>query len=152
MLFLENCVNCVFRSLYRLLCEHWMLLCRCISGWLNSPDVYLKAADYRRYSLADKQDRKSSALLLTCACLPLQSIWISQSTAAASLRGMHSSPPSPFNIMTLSSLIAFWEAHVVLTLASWLHFPWCIMMVLSFFLSCLGRRFASERQLYWSTV
>lgn len=56
-------------------------------------------------------------------------------------------PPSPFNIMTLSSLIAFWEAHVVLTLASWLHFPWCIMMVLSFCLSSLGRQFASEQQL-----
>ncbi len=48
-------------------------------------------------------------------------------------------PPSPFNIMTLSPLIAFWEAHVVLTLASWLHFPWRIMMVLSFLLELFGK-------------
>ncbi len=101
MLFLENCVNCVFLLLCKLFCEqtHWMLLYRCTFGWLNPHEIYVEAADYRHYSLADKQGGKSSALLLTCVCLPLQSIWISQSTAAASLRGMH-----PLSIQYYDSL------------------------------------------------
>lgn len=40
-------------------------------------------------------------------------------------------PCSPFNKMALSALIAFWEARVVLSLASLLHFPWCNCEVLS---------------------
>lgn len=63
------------------------------------PGIIFEAADYRHYSLADKQGGNRSALLLTCVCLALQSIWISQSAAAASLRGMH-----PLSIQYYDSL------------------------------------------------
>lgn len=48
-------------------------LYRCIFGWLNSPEIYLKAADYRHCSLADKRVEKAQlSCLPVCVCLSSQ--------------------------------------------------------------------------------
>lgn len=112
-------------------CEHtdWMPLCKCIFGWLSSPESGRLLCGWHA-----GLEEKGSALLLTCVCVFASPVNMNFTVCCCCL-SRRSAPPSPFNIMTLSPLIAFWEAHVVLTLASWLHFPWCIVMVLSFFSS-----------------
>lgn len=61
-------------------------------------------------------------------------------------------PPSPFNIMTPSALIAFWEGPCSPYLGKLAALPLMHHDVLSFCLSCLGRQFASEQQHKWSTA
>ena len=117
-------------------CEHadWMPLCKCIFGWLSSPESGPTSLRLTR-RLGGKKRLCSPAYLCVFAS-PVNMNF----TVCCGCLSRRNAPPSPFNIMTLSPLIAFWEAHVVLTLASWLHFPWCIVMVLSFFsLSSLGK-------------